>query len=681
MEILVNAVLWILPFLLLVPFLIVFCILGAKRGPARAAISVAATAVSAAAAYFLAKLFSGIAAKNVEGVVLSALDFGESAFSTAESALPEVLTGILKQSIYAFLKPVFFVPALLLTGFAVKLTVSLICDRKMKRPDTKGQRTAGSLIAAGDAVLFLLLLNLPIYGTLNMVCKAAPPVLKIAEENDGVPEEVIRLFDSVSDNGIVRLYGNPACEKAYALLTAFRYDGDVNSLSALTRDGSAFLTRLSTLSSDSDPEDIAEVLAEGKELVKKHPFIADYTCDLLASVPDDPEKPYLEPLRKFAGETKKAGNQQENISALLSAVLRVIGTGTDLNDFRAAETITAIAENDELINGITADLNATKELSTLKNDLIVMLLDRSFGENAPEALKNLTGGFRPLTGDEIKEEARSFRMILSAAASMTEGKEETSANAADLIEGLARHPLIGPEKTVEVISDLLVTQEDSALQKIASGSSLDGVKDALRKSVSGENGSFRSYLGAAEDAANALSEVGKEDADPAAIEKLLGTDPDVLLTMKDCVTSDLLIACGTPEELAEKSEGMVGILFEEMAEASGKGTDTAKESAAILEVLNLLQSADGSEAQTLTDVIPDPEGLFDRVISSEVLTGTVSRVIRDENGASVSDPLGCFGTMTDDAKNELKDRLEKYGADKPETTDRIEELKQFFGLS
>ena len=675
MTTILNAALWLLPILILIPFLIVFCVLGAKRGPARALISVGATLLSTAAAYFLAKLLSRAAASRIGPFLGSAADIGkvlsvDPGFFSAES-----LTGVLESVASALMKPVFFVPVLLITALIVKVTVSVLC-RKMEKPESGGQRFAGVLISACDAVLLLLLLNLPLYGTLNLIGRVSEPVLRYAEAENTVPEDAVRFADLIRKNGMVRLYGSPVCEKAFDLLTSFRYDGRMNSLGRFAKDGSTAAVRFSGLNADSSPDEIAAALAEGKLLVEKHPFVSDYALDLLASVPDDPEMPYLKPFRSFAEETKNSGNRQENVGALLSAVMRVIGTGNEMNDFRA------IAENDALIDGIVSDINSTKELSTLKNDLIALFLEQTLGENMPEAMKNLTDGFRPLTGDEIEKEARSFRLILSAAASASEGKEKIGADAAaDLIEGLARHPLIGPEKTVDVITDLIRSQ-GGTMEIISGSSAMDGVREALTDTVtSGIEGGFRSYLDSVSNAAEAMSAVGDGEADSEAMEKLLGSDPVVLRTLKKSVTPDLLTAVGVPEELSAKLGGLFEVLFDEMAAASERGADTGKEAEAITDVMSVLVNADAAGAKTLTDVIPAPERLFDRVLGSGVLTATLNRLVRDENGTFVSDPLGCFGTMSGEAKNELKERLEKYGIDKPGASEGIKELKYFFGIA
>ena len=74
MAAILNLVLWIIPFFWLIPLAVIFSVFGGKRGPTRAGISVLATALSAAAAFFSAKLFSRIAASS----------FGKAMFGPTE---------------------------------------------------------------------------------------------------------------------------------------------------------------------------------------------------------------------------------------------------------------------------------------------------------------------------------------------------------------------------------------------------------------------------------------------------------------------------------------------------------------------------------------------------------------------------------------------------------------------
>jgi hypothetical protein len=282
----------------------------------------------------------------------------------------------------------------------------------------------------------------------------------------------------------------------------------------------------------------------------------------------------------------------------------------------------------------------------------------------------------PLSKEEQKAEGDALHLLLNALT--TAGDEDTSMKMmGDIIEGLARHPSFGVDKVTQ-ITDKLMESTGMGGGGAISGAIGDALNDAVSKPV-GESG-FGDYTQATVDATDAHEGITNGDTDPAAMEKLLNTDADTLIKVKDTLSSDLLSELGLDAATAAKAKRLFDTLFETIAESDFSENETKEEATALSYALSTMTAAGGKETDELTDVIPEPSVLLDNYLASDVLTETMNKLTA--NGES--DPLDLFDSLGKNAKKEMANLIKdthakRVGAD-ASVTEKLSDLATFLGI-
>jgi hypothetical protein len=205
----------------------------------------------------------------------------------------------------------------------------------------------------------------------------------------------------------------------------------------------------------------------------------------------------------------------------------------------------------------------------------------------------------------------------------------------DVIEGLARHPSFGVDKVTQ-ITDKLMESSGMGGSDAISGAIGDALNDAVSKPV-GESG-FGNFTDATVNATDILQGMANGDIKTSSVEKLLNTNADTLLQVKNAMSSELFSQMGLDAETATKIEGLLGTLFETIAETDIPKAETATEAQALASALSVMFKAGYTEGDTLTDVIPEPYSLVDAYLSSRILIQTIRKLTA--NGER--DPLALF---------------------------------------
>ncbi len=698
-----QLILWAIPVLLLVVCLIALVTVGGKRGWKYALISCGAMLLSAVLAFLgaqgMAKLGAG---------ALSDL-FGTFMGSVTE--IPETVTslldGILRPVSAALAAPAFFSGLLLFLFFLTKLIAAAVYDgigRKNMTDENADEKAAGrlpgALIGAGEAVLLALLLLLPLYGTAGVTARLADAVLSspaaasLFAEEGGLTsaEDTVK---AVCNNGAVRLYGTGPLGGIYEGLTSLRYQGRVTSLGRMA-DGAAELIRTLPALPASDPngekktdlKEWAPFVSGLRTFSSENPMGAGLIFDVipvflspevLGSEGGAPaENGWESALNDFAASVRENGTQVENLDALLAVAEAYLNADSD----------DGLPLTDPgFIDAVVRETNATEEIARLKKDLITAVFHEAELPISEEAVRSLTEDMERLEGEDVEKEGRALLKIFTAAKRFlggAEGGAESPETIAELLEGMAIHPAIGPGKTVGILKELLVANAE----EIAEGAAdvlLNTVQDALEKTAeqSGEDGEggLSSLFSTAMLTTSMLDDIISGSGNTDALRDLIASDPAAIRQLSGCVTTELLTGYGVPADKAESVRKVICTLFEEMAAAHLTGADAAAEAKAIGGVLDGALCVIGVNDSGDIGMMPQADRFIENAADSALMMRTVERLTVGENGVLVNDPTGWFAELDAASKSDLEGNIRSYTETHPSSERTAALLTAFLGLN
>ena len=192
----INVILWI-PFGLVIFIAgLIFCITGYKKGLWRSLISLGVTFVSALISMLLAKIIAGVLAKGTINSILSMMP--------AEDLETTLVASVMRNMVQAFIAIALFFVIFFILTLILKL-VSNAIKREELITQEKGLKWAGLGVRAIDAVVYSLLLLLPLYGTLGAYVPTAETVLKMT-----AGEEALVYLSAVTEHPLVAVsHGTP----------------------------------------------------------------------------------------------------------------------------------------------------------------------------------------------------------------------------------------------------------------------------------------------------------------------------------------------------------------------------------------------------------------------------------------------------------------------------------------
>lgn len=214
----INIILWI-------PFLIVFGICavffmrsGYKRGVISALVSLGATVVAAVVSMLLANLI----ALPIAPSIASAFDF-----SSTEGILGAFAEKLAEGVIGGFVS-LFLFSVLMLIGTLVFKKIAKKLEKDKFATEVKAKKWGGLGIRFADALIFAVLLLLPLYGTLN----AYTPAARILVEFEGGREstELLSTLKSFESHPCVYLSKPAPISTIYNGLTSIDMDGESISI-------------------------------------------------------------------------------------------------------------------------------------------------------------------------------------------------------------------------------------------------------------------------------------------------------------------------------------------------------------------------------------------------------------------------------------------------------------------
>ncbi len=219
----IEIVLWVpfgIVFLISVLF---FCRAGYKWGLWRALVSLGSTILAAVASLFLSKL----AAIPVSGALIGAV--GQHAdLSELERIRPifeSVVQGILALFIFSF---VMFIMVILCKVIFGKLL------KKYLYSDGAGSRWAGLAVRLADALIFTLLLLLPLYGTINAWLPAVDAVMELSNQQEDESREIRQVMDAALAHPVSQLSNVVPANYFYRQITSVPTDrGNLDIVAAV----------------------------------------------------------------------------------------------------------------------------------------------------------------------------------------------------------------------------------------------------------------------------------------------------------------------------------------------------------------------------------------------------------------------------------------------------------------
>lgn len=703
---LLSLLVW-LPFLILaVTFGIVFGILGFKRGSIKAAISVVVTVVSTALSILLARLLASSIAGSLTPVLRNLL--GGDANLLDMEHFAALVTGC-ATAIGALL---LFIPVFLLMLLIFKNLTSLVFTKKIPQAKHIGNKLGGLALGLADALLVAFLLLLPLYGTLGLGSNLLSVVSAMEQpsSSDGLSLNVTllgsegtafrpvndanimpvdeapsyaELLDMLCNTPLAELASTPLFSTVYDSMASFTHNGETVSVSetvtTVSNVAGAFLSYQKGEEGAADK--MVEAFDEMETLVTESNFFAGLLCDVVENTAGQDDSL----LAGYEGFSDK-----ETLRSDLPAVFTLARSAIEnniLSELMSGEPNLAEMDFGTFPYDMAEALNSTESLAKWKANIINGAIDtvlESVASNSEDPaatvaeLKEILGTVSetPLSKEEQKAEGDALHLLLNALT--TAGDEDTSMKMmGDIIEGLARHPSFGVDKVTQ-ITDKLMESTGMGGGGAISGAIGDALNDAVSKPV-GESG-FGDFTQATVDATDALQGITNGDTDPAAMEKLLNTDADTLLKVKDTLSSDLLSELGLDAATAAKAKRLFDTLFETIAESDFSENETKEEATALSYALSTMTAAGGKETDELTDVIPEPSVLLDNYLASDVLTETMNKLTA--NGES--DPLDLFDSLGKNAKKEMANLIKdthakRVGAD-ASVTEKLSDLATFLGI-
>ena len=238
---LINILLW-LPFLLTVLISgIIFCIAGYRKGIWRAMISFGATLVSAIISYAAAKIISPLISPSLLGFI----PFEE--LSSVPILIP-LIDGLISSVVSIVLFAIFMLIVTIITKIiAAHIKKDCLITKE------RSKKFGGLAVRAVDAIIFSILLLLPIYGTIASYLPTVTTLMSYSEDVD----DVVTYLNAISKHPVVSMAKPAPVSAVYDGLSAFDFKGVSVSLPKISKTVEETMSFFDNVLEKS-PEEISE---------------------------------------------------------------------------------------------------------------------------------------------------------------------------------------------------------------------------------------------------------------------------------------------------------------------------------------------------------------------------------------------------------------------------------------
>ena len=425
----ISLLLWA-PFLLVALIVgLIFCIRGYKKGVVHGAIALGATVVATILSLLLALLISPLLAKPFTPMVHSMMeDALTSMGSLFQSLFSDLLEGIVAMIVATLLFPLLY----LIVSITARWVAAKLSRGKFE-PQSKGHRWGGLGVGALDALIYTLVLLLPLYGTIGSF---APTMGSLMDEETGA------VFNDIGNHPLASISGSGPLGFIYDKLTVISNDGTTIEPAKMVYDLSDIIRRLKAMMA-KDPNEYGE---EELQLIQ----------DIRTSMVDSDW--FYQLVKAFYEELKATGQVEllDTDEKLTLTKKEVKESGTLLMDLVATlleakiTGDTSSINEDSLITDISKILNSTPSAASFKYVLINYYVHTLAGDSdnglafRQEIMEKLS--VTPLTDTkEMVQEGMAVMQLLDAGF--------TEPVPPDVAMALAQHPHIGEDTMQEALRE------------------------------------------------------------------------------------------------------------------------------------------------------------------------------------------------------------------------------------
>ncbi len=416
----IRVAMWV-PFAIV--FLIsalVFCRAGYKRGLWRALVSLGSTIVAALLSLLLASLLG----RPLSRGILSALMGSSDDLATARLLVEAAVQTIMALCIFSLLL------------FILVIVGKKLSDRYLKKymmTDNQGMRWGGLGVRLADALLYTLLLLLPLYGTIATYLPVVQSALEstalageTADADEGDQQEtrmVARIVSEVLNHPVTKLSSGGPVSLFYEGLSTVQTDRGELNIAAAVDSLNGTIQRMEALAASAqdgtlDPEQVQELMHYLRENVIRQEWCYTGCMSLVDLVTQQPELAEYDEVRKLV---ELASMSREdfitNADALLEFGEYILQEDVYTVLMNSEDPLQALEETGVLAKwGQT--INATEQAVGCRQ-LVVQLLLRNSRISNPAIRRlvlNAWGG-EPTQDPELQlRQARSFLLLLTMSA-------------------------------------------------------------------------------------------------------------------------------------------------------------------------------------------------------------------------------------------------------------------------
>lgn len=385
----ISIILWA-PFV--VVFLIsalIFCIAGYKKGLWRALISLGITVVSAVISFFLSKLIAGIVAGGIVTTVLAMLPAEEVGVAIIKTLIPSLVQAILA---VVFFAGIFFVVTLIgkIIGNVVKRDALVV--------DHPGLKWGGLGVRLADAILYTVLLLLPLYGTLGTFAPTVQTLLKFGGEETAFLAEYL---GAVTNHPMVGMSSNSVIGDVYGGLMdasgTTNPDGSTNvNVNEVVDAMDQTMVKFEALQSATTDEEFEDACLDLVTHLKENVVEADWSYDMIQETTTilkdeivnsmaDASPEEIKQVENVVGMLDMSKEEfQENGVVMLDFVEYALKN--DVMDSLETGDMSAL-QTEEFYQEAATMLNATEKTTEIKKYLISETINSVFEGDAETANK------------------------------------------------------------------------------------------------------------------------------------------------------------------------------------------------------------------------------------------------------------------------------------------------------
>ncbi len=669
------------PFLILaLIFGLAFSFKGYKRGSALAGISIGVTIVTCILSILIAKLIANGLAGNFAPMLAKLLE--TSGLKGGADEIAKLATSIAA----AFASLIIYIPVFIILASVLKPVSAFLFKKIIPQPKHVANKIGGISISVIDALLLAILVTLPLYGTLAL---ADGYMDAFSYKND---DEVMEYVSAATDPFIVDVANVPPFSTVYDSLMTCKIGGTNVSVSGTVREASVVLRHAMSVGEmkkgNFNKKEVIALLNSAEKLLNKNAFVTDFICEYLDGKLPSVKVPGLGKIKldeyyPALSDSKQLRSDLPAFFDLTEAMVKsgmveaLVNKDTDMSKVNANTVSKAFGNT----------LNHSTALATFKSNLLSTVVD-SFSKEIIDEGKDKDGSVKalcdaiaaipttPMGKDDAKKEGESFYLLVSGL--ITSSNKKTSAMGLGMmLEGLARHPMVGVEKVMNAAGTIM---ENSGTK--VSDSLLAKMKENLLLSVEkpiGES-SFGKYCNTAFVTVDAFSGIvskpdgGESDKESSndSLKELITSDKESLEAVKDTVSSDLMADMGIDDEHADTFKDIIDATFDSIIESDCTEEEAEKEAEALGSILGTVTEIT-QEPEKTDDIVKETASeIIDECLESKIVSGMIQKLATKGK----PDPLGLFRDLSDDAKVSVEETLDEYIAEAT-TEDEVAVLEAF----